>query len=319
MLEPNNEMNEIKDELEGKNDFENGETNNNEEILNEDKSGVITQEIADKYGLSKTMVGKPMEELANAYSNLHKQNTQLSQKFAERDKAYEKKFADLEAKLTAKEATIVDKKTEKDTLDAIGEAPEPMDFGDPKEYKKALAVYLDKRDEIKQKTLMDTLEKKFGEQFGKRAEKLELAYSKELQTKNEAIMNETVQDGLKELYDDGLPEGMTVETVYADWLETIKDKPEDALTALYGGNPVQMAKDVLLFQKARLYDESKASIKDPKLAEKLHKQTVEKLKNNSVKATRLASSERKKPAEERDIMSEIRGDLETKAELDRET
>ena len=315
------EMKEIGDDLlQEHSEINGGENLDNEEILaKEEKSTVITQELAKQYGLSNTMIGKTMEDALKSYQGLLKQNTQLSQKFAERDKAYEQKFAELEAKLTAKEVAKVETKADEKVESLIGEAPEPMDFGDPKEYKKALAVYLDKRDEIKQKILMDAIEKKFGEQFGKKTEKLEQAYSEQLKEKNAAIMDELVTNGLAELYDSELPEGITVESVYEDWLESIKNRPQEALSALYGGNPEQMAEDVLLFQQARYLKEFKASLKDPKLAERLHKEQVEKLKNKDTKVTRQVTSPRGKVVEgERNYMKELGDDLQKEREMNRE-
>ena len=284
---------------------------------------LITAEYAKEFGISKHMIGKPIKELGTAYSELNKFATKLSQE----QKEIKSEIAELKLSLTKKEIVTEENKVEQKTTDLIGEAPESMDFSSPAEYKKAMREYLDKRDQVRDKLLMDSLEKKMDEKYGSKITKQEQAQLEQQVERDTTAMIKTVNEGVEALFDGKLPEGFSIDDLLDEWKASVEEEntvdgkvDEAAIRLIYGNKPSKMAKDIIRFQKEKLYDEHKNSIKDPKLLEKIHQEQVDKLKNKNSKATRLNTSAREKPDGDKvnDPWKQAADELEQEYKMNRE-
>jgi hypothetical protein len=315
MADMNELANDLEQEVIEKNELEKEEVEEN--LENKSTPELITAEYAKEFGISKHMIGKPIKELGTAYSELNKFATKLSQE----QKEIRSEIASLKSELTTKQVATVEKTVEKETTDLIGEAPESMDFSSPAEYKKAMREYLDKRDQVRDKLLMDSLEKKMDEKYGSKITKQEQAQLEQEVEKNTNLMIKTVNEGLESLFDGKLPEGYSVDDLLDEWQKSVEeDNTPEELKQLYGGKPSKMAKDIIRFQKEKLYDENKSSIKDPKLLEKIHQEQVDKLKNKNSKATRLNTSAREKSDGDKvnDPWKQTADELEQEYKMNRE-
>jgi hypothetical protein len=313
-------------ELESK---ENEDLNKQEELETEKVTPeLITEEFAKENGLSKHMIGKPIKELGTAYKELNKFNTQLSQKFKDAEKLFEEKFASLESKLTAKEAVKVEEKVEQKVEEQIGKMPIPLDFDTDADYEKAMMLWLDKRDSIKQKTLIDALEKKFGEKFNPHITKIDKYEQEKLEEQGKKDLDhmaDLVDKGIKDLFNNELPEGFELDTLLNEWQDSVEKKySKERLAAMYGGKPEVMAEDILMFQKSKLFDQSRSSVQSEKekarLLEEAKQKNVNKIKSKTdSKATQAGTSQRAKESDDKpNHMGNLADRLQKQREFERE-
>ena len=291
-----------------------GNTEEVDENLEETTSDTITEEYAKQNGLPKGFIGKPWNELGSAYLNVLK----LADKASQTNKSLEKRLSDMEKKLTAKEAATVENKVEQAVDDQIGEAPEPMEFDTTAEYKKALSKWMDKRDEIREKKLMEALDKKLGSKYDPKLKTLEDQRSEELKTKYENAFMKDFQDGISSIHNGVIPEGIDFEQIKVAWLEEAqKEYSEDELKVLYGGKPSRMAKDIVKFYKENLKDEDLTEAQKKREADKLKQKEIDKLKEKqkNSRTTGGAPLQRaKSDPKERDDYSDLKDDLRGEAQ-----
>ena len=128
------------------------ETPASEELNETQNEQIVTEELAEKLGVSKTLVGKPIEDLGKSLRELQTDYAKTKSKLKEVEKS------------KTKEA-------EKPNL----KAPDPLNFENDDDYQRALDDYIDRRfmekfqpfqNDLmtqKQKTVMDSIQKELPE------------------------------------------------------------------------------------------------------------------------------------------------------------
>lgn len=293
-----------------------------DENLEETTSETITEEYAKQNGLPKGFIGKHWSELGSAYLNVLK----LADKASQANKSLEKRLSDMEQKLTVKEAATVEAKTEHAIDVQIGEAPEPMEFDTTAEYKKALSKWMDKRDEIREKKLVEALEKKLGSRYDPKLKTLEDQRSEELKTKYENTFMKDFTDGISNIHNGEIPEGLDFEQIKDSWLKEVSEEyTEEELTVLYGGKPSRMAKDIVKFYKENLKTEDMTEAEKKRVADKLKQKEIEKLKEKqkNSRTTGGAPNQRAKPETKdrddySDLVTELHGEAQGRGYLKQE-
>jgi hypothetical protein len=280
-----------------------------EESTDSVTSDVITKEQAEQYGLSKNMIGQPKENLFEAYSNLQKFDTRLSQSVNE----LKTELRSLKDQLPAKEATKIINQAEKEVIDEIGDPPEQYEYDNVAQYKTALKKYIEKAANIKAQAIGDAIEVKLDKKYGERIAANEQAANDAQAERDINITLNTLEDSLSDLYDGELPEGVSADSIMDEWNNSFTKEESDRIlaTGYYSRNPNKMAKDIITFYKAHQFDKEKVSPKNA--AEKATINIKQKLKDKAM-ATKLATSSRTKPTVEKSAMGSLADRLEAEAE-----
>lgn len=257
------------------------ESSETSEEAKEDEE-VITEELAKRFGVSATFIGKPLDELANAFKETKKNYTQTRQEISELKKDFEKLQSQ---KAEIKEETGID----------VSDLPDPLD--DMEGFKSSLAKLLAGKASDR-----DALKKELRNELLQELES-EIAPAKEL-----AVRNRT--DEVMKAIQSGLPKGEDAKKIAELWTEENQEMLtmyKEAGWSPYAVNPSLMVKDILKFYKSNAYDslskEKKKAI-DKEVENRLKKKSeIEPSVKNTSERTEQKSS----------IMSEIADDLMKKA------
>lgn len=243
------------------------------------KTPVITKEFAEKHGLSNTLIGKPMDELANAYKNMQSFDSKLSQQVT----ALTKKIGQLEGKLSDKEVNKAVEEAEEKLPDYETELSKYIDDDGYVVDKKGLAKFQKDYFELREKLLKKELTKAAADSP---SEKTAREYQAE---KYQAQMYDALSEGLSEVYEEVKPELIKkVINDFGEYLRTEDEETQSELTRLYSGKPLKLAKDILTHHKANKPSKSK----EEEAVEKAHNKQVQKLKDSEKKFTKVSTSER---------------------------
>lgn len=227
---------------------------------NQDQGIVITEELAQKFGVPKTMVGKPIDELAYAMRETHKNYTQSRQELSEIRKELDS--LKQSEKKEIKQETGID----------ISKLPDPLE--DSEGFNKALGEILGRLSGgANEDALVEKIVKKVAAMI-----EPDIKPAKDLAVKN--TLNEVTK-----AIQNGLPKGEDAAQVMQLWADENKEMLEmygKRGWSPYGENPSLMVKDILKFYKSNSYDELSKTQKDiiEKEVEARLKKRAEKGKTN---------------------------------------
>lgn len=251
---------------------------------------LITAEDAEKYGLSKGLIGKPQSIMFEEYQNIRKVESKNAQSIA----ALTKQVGEFSEALSKKEVAQVVKEVEE-------ELPDLDKFIDDNGYISDKAGYnaaFKKREELREsrlkKEFKTMLEEKEKEREGK--EGLRDKSLKQIQTeRNNQKFYENLSDGLGSIYseDDLTPDLINkVITDYGNFLDE-QDKEDQAnYHEIYDGKPEKLAKAAIMFHKANSHSKPTDDEKTKELAKKAHEKEIKKLKETNKTFTGASSSAR---------------------------
>lgn len=268
-------------EIENENQSDNLESNQEPEIKQpetqeSESDGLITEEIAKQYGLSKTFIGKPLIEGIKSYSELLKLDGKRANEIAELRKQVEA------LKVTPKEQ----QKAEQQTENELGDMPDPLD--DPKGF----SDWMKRRDEI----LLENAEKRIEAKYKDKFETAE-------QVSTESLMNKTFQ-----LVQTGLPEDEDVQAVIADYMEENKEYYQELIEMGRGRTPEQISREILKDYKAKMYDKQSKLTQEEieqKASEKAQSELLKKTKNTKVSNMNTNQRETKRDSEVSKLVAEL--------------
>lgn len=268
-------------EIENENQSDNLESNQEPEVKQpetqeSESDGLITEEIAKQYGLSKTFIGKPLIEGIKSYSELLKLDGKRANEIAELRKQVEA------LKVTPKEQ----QKAEQQTENELGDMPDPLD--DPKGF----SDWMKRRDEI----LLENAEKRIEAKYKDKFETAE-------QVSTESLMNKTFQ-----LVQTGLPEDEDVQAVIADYMEENKDYYQELIEMGRGRTPEQISREILKDYKAKMYDKQSKLTQEEieqKASEKAQSELLKKTKNTKVSNMNTNQRETKRDSEVSKLVAEL--------------
>lgn len=268
-------------EIENENQSDNLESNQEPEIKQpetqeSESDGLITEEIAKQYGLSKTFIGKPLIEGIKSYSELLKLDGKRANEIAELRKQVEA------LKVTPKEQ----QKAEQQTENELGDMPDPLD--DPKGF----SDWMKRRDEI----LLENAEKRIEAKYKDKFETAE-------QVSTESLMNKTFQ-----LVQTGLPEDEDVQSVIADYMEENKEYYQELIEMGRGRTPEQISREILKDYKAKMYDKQSKLTQEEieqKASEKAQSELLKKTKNTKVSNMNTNQRETKRDSEVSKLVAEL--------------
>ena len=268
-------------EIENENQSDNLESNQEPEVKQpetqeSESDGLITEEIAKQYGLSKTFIGKPLIEGIKSYSELLKLDGKRANEIAELRKQVEA------LKVTPKEQ----QKAEQQTENELGDMPDPLD--DPKGF----SDWMKRRDEI----LLENAEKRIEAKYKDKFETAE-------QVSTESLMNKTFQ-----LVQTGLPEDEDVQAVIADYMEENKEYYQELIEMGRGRTPEQISREILKDYKAKMYDKQSKLTQEEieqKASEKAQSELLKKTKNTKVSNMNTNQRETKRDSEVSKLVAEL--------------
>lgn len=197
-----------------------------EKPIDEPAVTVITKEFVEKHGLSKHLVGKPIDELGNSYSNMIKQDTKLSQELAQLRGTVEE--------LKAQTTKTVEKAAITETIEELGEMPDPVDDIDG--YKAWMKEF---KTNLKAEIRADVL-KEFGpglQQVQKQSE--------------DNLVGDTLN-----LIKEGLPDDADPKEVLSEYIKENKDYFDELISTGRGRTPESLAKEALRDFKAKSFDKN---------------------------------------------------------------
>lgn len=201
-----------------------------EKPKDEPSAQVITKEFVEKHGLSKHLVGKPIDELGNSYSNMIKQDTKLSQELAQLRGTVE----DLKVQATKTEQ----KAAIEETVGELGEIPDPVDDIDGyKAWMKGFTTNL--KTEMKAEIRAEVL-KEIGpglQQVQKQAE--------------DNLVGDTIS-----LIKAGLPDDVDAKEILSEYIKENKDYFDELISTGIGRTPESLAKEALRDFKAKSFDKN---------------------------------------------------------------
>lgn len=245
-----------------------------EEIKTDEPSAlVITKEFVEKYGLSKHLVGKPIDELGNSYSNMIKKDTKISQEMAQ-----------LREQVESLKATKSEEiKAEQQTIEELGEIPDPVDDIDA--YRKWMKEF---KTNLKAEVLSEINPK--------------LQKAEELTTND--LITETI-----DLIKQGLPEGTDPKEVLAEYIRENKDYFDELIGTKIGRTPQSLAKETLRDFKSKAFDKN-SKLTDEEIVKRASEIAQQQLKKKvgSTKVTDMNTNSRALPS--KGLVADIISDLE---------
>ena len=303
-----------------------GETETEEIVITPDENVVVTEEIAEAFGLDKDFIGKTVkfseEEILAAESNQSTAtdesigDTEITEEIAEilglpktfigkplRDagKSYKetvkwenennKQIKELKSTVEALVSKLSNKELNQLDKEASSEAADVIP--DPTIEPEEFAKWLQKRDDLFMTKVLD----KIGEDPSIKATRDMALKQMEIEAMN------TLQNGL--------PDDVDAQDVMDKWFEDNKDDYQDMVDAkLYKNKPAKLVKDVLTWYKANSYDSLK-NMKESDIKKQVHKKTVENLKakGNRTK-TNYSSNPRPKVGQKDTAVSRILRNLQ---------
>lgn len=225
---------------------------------------LITEELAKSFGVSKSFIGKPIEELAKSHKEALKWGTENSQQLKEMSKQLEELKSGLNQKQVESAQEVVE--------DELGDMPDPVD--DPKGFKDYMKSF--------KKALRDEAIKEA---------KAQIENDPSIKTAQDLAAKQSEEMTLK-LIQSSLGEDEKADEVLQNWFEANeKYVPQLMESGIYKNNPEKLANDILQFHKANSFDALKsAQDSDTKL--KIHQKTKENLARVKPSMTKSSTSPR---------------------------
>lgn len=220
------------------------------EVQEEEDSSIITQKFAIEAGLPKSMIGKPMSEMAKAYKNLNAEFTKKSQGLSELGR----KIDALENQFSQQATTKAEKQEIQETFEDI---PDPV--SEPEKFK----AYMKNRDKAREseieKRILNTIEAKLNPA-------LQGIQNQELQNNRELIIKSIHEFAGKDV---------DVGSLINMWAEDLGLSDEDSLA--YLKNPQRLIKSLKHFWDATTLQETLLK-KTKEVGDKNVEKVVEKIK-----------------------------------------
>ena len=249
---------------------------------------LITAEDAEKYGLSKGLIGKPQSIMFEEYQNIRKVESKNAQSIA----ALTQKVGEFSEALSKKEVAQVVKEVEE-------ELPDLEKFIDDNGYISDKAGYnaaFKKREELREsrlkKEFLKMLEEKEKEREGKESSRDKSL--KQIQTeRNNQKFYESVSEGLEGLYEELTPTVINkVIEEYGAFLDEQDEEDQANYHKLYDGKPEKLAKAAIMYHKANSYSKPTESDKAKEAAKEAHEKKLKDLKKSNKTFTGASSSAR---------------------------
>lgn len=231
----------------------------------------ISEEFAEKYGLPKWMVGKPMDELGKSYHNINKEFTQRSQELSQ----MRKEVDNLKQQMTEKADTKKEKEEVKDIFESM---PDPVE--DDEGFKKWLKeMYNDAQSKAEERAL---------QKIQKQYEPIQQEY----QAQKEQQIRNNIESETGENLNDILPQ----------WAKDMGIQSEEEVQ-MWLNKPDLMVKSVNNWHQAKQYQSLQKSKQDGDAQ-------VGKTKNalKDQKGSELNSNDRQ--TKKKGVVSELLDDLE---------
>lgn len=263
------------------------------------KEILITKEDAEKYGLSKGLIGKPISIMFEEYSNIRKLESKNAQNIA----TLTQQLGEFKEALTKKEVREIEEEVEEQLPDINKFFDETGYVTDVKGFNEALL----KREELREKKLKKEFTKLLEEKEKFSEEKSGTTAKQVAQLQLEKLQNDlfdNVTEFLSELYSE---EEITPELIdkvikeYDDFLTEEDEEGRQNYARLYAGKPTKMAKAIILYHKANSFKKPTENEKAKEMAMSAHEKQLEKLKKSGKTFTGSSSSARMQQRESMDL------------------